>query len=67
MLYAKLQTITGFPCLTCPFIRVQKNDEIICGIYSHNSVGIESCQEVASYLNENCEKKLELNHILSFN
>jgi hypothetical protein len=67
MLYSKLKKIKNFPCLTCPFLRVLNDDKPICTIYSHNTVGLESCLEVKGYLGDNSLKQLEPDAILVFN
>jgi hypothetical protein len=67
MLYSELKKIKDFPCLSCPFLRITQEDKPICSIYSHNSVGLESCLEVVGFLEMNSKKQLEPDSILVFN
>jgi hypothetical protein len=70
-----LEQLPNFPCFTCPFVRkIEDNGNTIpfCSIYSNQEgCGIESCQEIASYIieNGNKEKFLESfqNHKLILN
>lgn len=59
--YSALEELPDFPCLTCPFVRKLEdngNKRPFCSIYSiENGVGIESCQEVASYIKKYGDKE----------
>lgn len=65
MFFSDLKEITGFPCLSCPFlIALKRNSNVYpsCSIYSNNNVGLESCEEVANFVKENWNTKMFIEH-----
>lgn len=71
MLFSEIEQLDNFPCLTCPFINSKEKKGCkypLCNIYSNqDSIGLESCQEIANYIKENGNKELFFEHLQNGN